>query len=162
MPFQAIASAPVAAGAAIGRTVPTAVRPLEGDLEGHHPAERAAGDEGEAPDPQRVEERPLGPGLVARGDGREGRPVGLPGPRVDIGRPGRAVAAAEQVGAEDADPGRVEGPPRPDERRPPVAGRVGAAGEGVDDEDLGRLGGPRAVVAIGDAERREDRPVTEG
>ena len=82
MPFQAIARAPVAAGAAIGRTVADRLGALEGDLEGDHAAQRAAGHEGQALDPERVEERPLGARLVARGDRREGRAVGPPGRRV--------------------------------------------------------------------------------
>ena len=62
-----MASGPVAAGAAIGRTWLDRRGSLEGDLEGDHPAERAAGDEGELPDPEGVEEPPLGarPGHAA-------------------------------------------------------------------------------------------------
>ena len=128
-------SAPVAAGAAIGSTWPTRVGPRQRDLERDHAAERAAGDERQPVDAERVERA-----ATARAPGRASRPAGTsapygrPGRRVERRRAGRAVAAAEQVGAQDADPVRVERAARPDERLPPVAGRVGRAGQRVDDE----------------------------
>ena len=82
-------------------------------------------------------------------DRRERRAVRPAGPRMERGRPGRAVATAEQVGAQDADPLGVERPALADERLPPVAGRIGRPGERVDDEDLRRLAGRRAVVPVG-------------
>jgi hypothetical protein len=148
MRFQAIASDPVAAGAAIGR-------PFEGHFQRHHPAQRSAGDECQLADPESVEEAPLGAGLVARRDGREGRTVLETRVRV----PGRwsrgAVAAAEQVGAQDAEPVRVERPAGADEGRPPITGRIGGTGERMDDEDLGRHRRTRPIVAIGHGERGE-------
>ena len=51
------------------------IRPLERDLLGDHPAQRAAGDEHEPPDAEPVGERPQRPGLVARGGLGEGGAV---------------------------------------------------------------------------------------
>lgn len=62
--FQAIAIGPVAAGAAIGITWPTK-RAGGRDLERDHPAERAADDKRDLVDPERVEEDPLRPRLIA-------------------------------------------------------------------------------------------------
>ena len=73
--FQATAIGPVAAGAAIGMTVRTASGPGQGDLERDHAAERAADDEVQPVDAERVEQPPLGARLVARRDRREGRAV---------------------------------------------------------------------------------------
>ena len=60
--FQATAIGPVAAGAAIGTTSRDGVRPLERDLQGDHPAERPAGDEGETVDAERVRGGATAPG----------------------------------------------------------------------------------------------------
>ncbi len=87
-------------------------RALERDLERDHPAQRAAGDDGPAVDAEGVGEGPQGPGLVAGGDGGEPRSVGPAGDRVDRRGSRRAVAAAEQVRAQDADGVRVEGAAR--------------------------------------------------
>ncbi len=147
--FQAMASAPVAAGAAIGMTWSTARGRSSATSRVIIPPRRPAGDEREPPDAQAVGEGPDGAGLVAgRGLGEGGAPR-LAGGGVDGGRPGGPVAAAEQVGAQDADPVGVEGPPGPDERRPPVAGGVGRAGERVDDQHLRRVR-PGAVVPVGE------------
>ena len=92
-------------------------------------------------------------------------PIWRAGPRVDGGRTGRAVPATEQVGAQDADAVRVERPARPDEWLPPVAGRVGRAGQGVDDHDLrrrprapGRRAGTRRSARGGRPVRRAKGP----
>ena len=108
--------------------------------------------------PERVERAATGhaPGRAVETAGNAapyGRPVGGSSRR----RAGRAVAAAEQVGAQDADPIGVERPPGPDERRPPVAGRVGRAGEGVDDERPAARRRARAVVAVGDGQLGQRR-----
>ena len=140
---------------------PDGRRALQGDLQGDHAAERAAGHEREPLDAERVQQGPLGPGLVAGGDGWERLPVRLAGSRVDLDRPGCPVPAAQQVRAEDPDPVGVERPAGPDERRPPVPGRVRAAGEGMDDEDLRCLFRPGSVVPVGDAESGQARSVDE-
>ena len=88
--------------------------------------------------------------LVARRDRWEARPYGRP-VAVDGRRAGRAVAAAEQVRAEDAEPIRVQRSARTDERLPPVAGCVRRAGQGMDDDDLRRR--PRSAVRRGDRRR---------
>ena len=137
--FQATAIGPVAAGAAIGMTVRTASGRVSATSSATMPPSEPPTTRSSRVDAERVEEPPLGARLVAGRDRRERRAVRPPGPRVGRGRAGRAVAAAEQVGAQDAEPVRVERPARPDERLPPVAGRVGRAGQGVDDEDLRRV-----------------------
>ena len=81
--------------------------------------------------------------------------------RSDRGRARRAVAAAQEVGAEHADPVGVERSAGADERLPPVAGRIGRTREGVDDDDLWRLAGGRAVMAVRDDQLGEWRPVRE-
>ena len=73
--FQAIAIGPVAAGAAIGTTWRTAAGRASADLEGDHAAERAADDQRDRIDAERVEQAPIGRGLVARRDRRERRAV---------------------------------------------------------------------------------------
>ena len=133
-------------------------RPLQCHLEAHHPPERPAHDQRDARNSQGVEQRPVGPRLVTRGDRRERRPVRPAGCRIRAARSGRAVAAAEQVRAQDADPVRVECQARSDEGRPPVARGVRGSREGVDDEDLRRVRRTGAVVAVGDAQRGEPRP----
>ena len=88
------------------------VGPRQGDLERDHPAQRAAHDELDDIDPQRVEQPPLGSRLVARGDGRECVAVRSTHALIDRCRAGRPVPAAEQVGAEDPDAVGVERPTR--------------------------------------------------
>ena len=83
-------------------------------------------------------------------------PYGRPVARIARRRAGGAVAAAEQVRAQDADAVGVERPTRPDQRLPPVAGRVGRAGQRVDDErPAAPSAGARAVVAVGDGQLRQ-------
>ena len=112
--FQATAIGPVAAGAAMGITVAHRVGPGQRDLERDHAAERAADDEVETLDPEGIEQPPLRPRLVAGRDRREGGPVRPARARVERGRAGRAVPAAEQVRGDDADarPCRAPGPGR--------------------------------------------------
>ena len=55
-----------------------------------------------------VEHHLADPCHVAHRDGREGAVPGQPGGRVDRGRPGGAVAAPEDVGADDEVPVRIE------------------------------------------------------
>ena len=70
------------------------------------------------PMPSRSARAHSDPGLVARGRLREGGPVRLAGRGVDGRRAGGPVAAAEEVGAQDADPVGVERPAGADERVP--------------------------------------------
>ena len=138
-----------------GHHVAHRVRPGQGDLEGDHAAQRAADDELEHARSRgrRAAATVPGPGPVSRPPG-SAAPYGRPRPRVERGRAGRAIAAAEQVRGDDADALGVERPARPDERRPPVAGRVGRPGQGMDDE---RPAAPRPA-ADRHAGRRRSAP----
>ena len=82
----------------------------------------------------------------------------------DAGRPGRAHAAAEDVGADDEEAVGVDRLAGADQRLPPaglvgdrvLAGDVLIAGQRVADEDGVRLGGvQRAVGLVGDRDRRQ-------
>ena len=115
-----------------GRWTATMLREEQRPLQHLHPAQRAADDGADAPDPEGPAELPLHPDHVTHGDGREGAEVGSPGGRVDRGRPGGAVAAPQDVGADDEVAFRVEGAPRAEHLRPPAVG-VGRSGEGVAD-----------------------------
>ena len=90
--------------------------------------------------------------------------VGLVRLRVDRGRPGRAHAAAEDVGADDEEAVGVDRLAGADERLPPagllrnrmLACDILVAGERVADEDGVRFGGiQRAVGHVGDRHRRQ-------
>ena len=149
--FQAMAIAPVAAGAAIGTTWPTPdgrssatsraiIPPSEPPVT---TAQRSMPRASARAHSARASSR----AVIAGNDG----PHGAAGGGILERRPGRAVVAAEEVRAQDADDVRVEREPGADEGRPPVAGRVGRPGERVDDEHLRRVrAGP--VVAVGDRE----------
>ncbi len=107
-------------------------------------------------DPERVEDAPLRPRHVARRERRERPPVRTAGGRIARRGAGGAVTTAEQVRAEHADAVGVESLAGPDDRRPPVARSVGRSGERVDEEDLGGVGGTRAVVTVCDVDAVED------
>ena len=144
------------------RRARTGLGPQQGDLEGDHAAQRAADDEGDvARSPSASSRRHWARAWSRVVTAGNAAPYGRPVARVDRGRAGRPVAAAEQVGAQDADPVRVERPARADERRPPVAGGVGRAGQGVDDEDLRRVARGRTVVAVGDGQLGQRLPVVQ-
>ena len=96
-----------------------------------------------------------------RRDGGKARAVRPAGSGIERGRSGGPVAAAEQVGADDARPLGVERAALADQRLPPVAGRVGRTGQRVDHEDLRRGVGRRAVVPVGDDQVRQRRPAFE-
>ena len=135
---------------------------VEGDLQRDHPAERAADDEVDAGRCRGRRGAATGrvPGRGWRPTGRSRRTAG-PVRGSMRGGAGRAVAAAEQVGAQHADPVRVQRAARADERRPPVAGRIGRAGQGVDDDDLRRHPRGRAVMPVGDGQLRRASAVIE-
>jgi hypothetical protein len=139
-------------------------------LERLHPAERAAGHGREPLDAELVQERALGPHHVRDRDHREAGPVGRARRRVVRRGPGRAPAAAEQVGGDDEEAvgverlARADHPVPPAERlarrpvavvgREPVAGALGRRRLG----EAGRVGVPAERVAHQDdvvALRRE-------
>ena len=73
--------------------------------------------------------------------------VRLAGDRVAGSRSAGAVATAKQVCAEDAVFVGVENLAGADQRRPPIARRVGRPGQGMDDENLAAFADRNAVVA---------------
>ena len=75
-----------------------AVRPLQRDLERDHPAQRAAGDDGPPVDPERICQRPQGPGFVARRRPRgKNRPTA--GPFAGWSTAGRSTRSCRRGGS---------------------------------------------------------------
>ena len=153
-------------------------------LERLHPTERAAGHRGEPLDPQRIQERALGPDHVRDGDHREVRAVRAPRRGVERGRSRRPAAAAEQVRGDDEVAVRVERLARTDHPVPPAeplsrlavavlraepiagargrrrllgeAGGMGVAAERVADQDrVVAPGREHAVGLVGNANRMQ-------
>ena len=116
-------------------------------------------------DAELVEQQRLDVNHVGDRDDREGRAVGLAGGRIDAGRAGRTVAAAEHVRADHEVAVGVERLAGADQHVPPAealvvglvtAGGMGVAREGVRDEH--GVVAPlvqRAVGLIGDRDRAE-------
>lgn len=107
--------------------------------------------------------------VVHRQDG-EARGVHLAVGRVDAAGACRAVAAANDVCADDVEAVRVEGGSRADEPFPPAGSRVGLCGmgvgggreAGVEEDDVGAVGVELAPCFVGDVEGGEDAaPVEE-
>ena len=115
------------------------VRPGERDLEGDHATERTAASRGRCVRPRARRGVATGPRawsrVVTAGKSRAVRPAGR---RVEGVRTGCAVPAAEQVRAQHAVACRVERSTLADQWLPPVTGRIGRTGQGVDDDDLRR------------------------
>ena len=141
-----------------------ALRIGRGPLQHLHAAHRAA-DHAE----QRVDAEPIDQhGLRAHhvGDGDDGKiqPPHLAGRGIGRGRPGRAHAAADHVGADDEVAVGVERPARADHGLPPAGlagdrmhiGDMLIAGQRMADQDgVGAIGVEFAIGLIGDLERRE-------
>ena len=151
-------------------------------LEGLHPTERAAARGQQTFDAQLAQERALRADHVADRDHGESAPVRTSGSRVRRVRPGRAAAAADEIGAHDEVAIGVERLARPDHAVPPAeAGatalrrahavdgrgrvRVVAPTRGMrvarervaDEHDVVLRRRERAVCLVGDADRRERR-----
>ena len=92
-----------------------------------HAAHRAAGDAENFLDAERIEQHRLRAHHVADGDDGKVEAVRLAGRRIDFGRPRRAHAAADDIGADDEEAVGVDGLARPDHRVPPA----GLAGDGM-------------------------------
>ena len=107
---------------------------VERPLQDLHAAERAA-DRGVQPlDPELAQQRAVHGDHVAHREQREVQPVALAGRGVRRRRPGRPLAPAEDVRADDVEAVGVDRLARPDQRVPPVR-RLGVAGQRVADVD---------------------------
>ena len=120
-----------------------ALRVGDGELQGLHAAHRAADRGQQLGDAELVEQQHLHVDHVGDRDDRERRAEGLARGRVDAGRTGRAVAAAQHVRADHEVAVGVERLARADQHVPPAqalvvglvtAGDVGIARERVGDE----------------------------
>ena len=103
------------------------LRGVERPLQRLHPAQRAADRGVQALDAEVAQQRAVDRVEVADRDEGEVQPVRLARRGIGRRRSGGALAAAEQVGADDEEAVGVDRPAGPDERAPPV-GRVGVAG----------------------------------
>ncbi len=95
-----------------------ALREAGGKLERHHAAQRPAADQQRRIDPERVEQRRQHRRLIAGAEGRQRVGVGVAGAR-------GAVAAAQQVRAQNRVLGGVDGRPFANHPLPPIAGARG-------------------------------------
>ena len=137
-----------------------ALRPLQ-----HlHAAHRSAGDGEQRVDAEMVEQHRLRAHHVADGDDRKFETVGLAGLRIDRGRPGRAHAAADHVGADDEIALGVDRLAGTDHGFPPAvlpghrmhARDMLVAGQRMADQDgVAALGIEPAIGLVGDLERRQ-------
>ena len=98
---------------------PHAIRVLRGEHRAHEPADRAADHGVERLDAEIVQQPDLRIDDVGERQGRKRRPVRGAGRRVDRGRPGRPVAAAQVVDAQHGVPVGVDSPSRTDVALPP-------------------------------------------
>ena len=133
-----------AAGGGHGEDAAGEVGEVGGEAQREHAAHGAADDGVEFRDAEVVEEEFLRAHHVADGDEGKLDPVGAAGFGVEGGRAGGALAAAEDVGADDEEAAGVDGLAGADEVVPPAgffvgrrvpAGGVVVAAEGVADED---------------------------
>ena len=142
-----------------------ALRVMRGPFQHLHAAHGAAGHTEQLVDAQMVDQLDLGAHHVADRHHGKVQPVGLAGRRVEAGRPGRAIARADDIAADDEEAVGVEGLARPDAIVPPaelvgvaveIAGGVRAAAQRVADQDgVGAVGVERAVRLVGDRHRAQ-------
>ena len=102
-----------------------AARVANGELQGLHAAERAADRREKAVETKVVEQPHVDHDHVAHRKQGKVTAVGLVRPRIEGGRSGGAVGAAEDRRAEDEEPIGIESEPRPDHALPPAGRRVG-------------------------------------
>jgi len=138
-----------------------------GPLQHLHPAHRAAGGAQQPFDAQMVEQVGLRSHHVADGDDGEAKAIGRAAGRVDAGRAAAAVATAQYVATDDVVAVGVERLAGADAVVPPAgvgvvggvaAGGVGAAAEGVEDEDgVAAVSVQTAVGLVGQRHRPQRR-----
>ena len=135
-----------------------------------HPAHRSAGDAEQPLDAEFVEQHGLRAHHVAHGDQRKRQAIRLPGCGVDLGRPDRAHAAADDVGADDEEAVGVDGLARPHHGFPPAwlagdgmgAGDELVAGQRMTDQHgIGARFVQLAIGHIGDGPGRERAPAVQ-
>jgi hypothetical protein len=141
-----------------------------GEGECEHAAHAGTGDSVEFFDPQMRKERALGADHVVDGDHGEGHGVKLAGGGINGAGTGRALAAAEDVGADDEKAVGVEGESRAHHEIPPAgaavfvrAGDVRIAAERVEDENgVGAIGVELTPSLVGDHVRGQNLAAVEG
>ena len=142
------------------------IGPVGRQAQALHCAHRAADDRIEFLDPQRAQQRDLRAHHVAHGDHRKAHRPGLAIGRGRT-RPGRAHAAAQDIGADHVETGGIDRLARPHHAVPPagLAGdRVGAgnmlvaAGCVADEDGVVALRRQRAIGLIGNAHARKALP----
>jgi hypothetical protein len=143
------------------------LREEERPLQHLHPAQRSPHHGADAAHAQGPDQRPLQPHHVPQRHRREAPQPGAARGRVDGGGPGGAVAAAEDVGADDEVAIRIEGLAGPEHPGPPAV-HVGGAGEGMAHHHgvvaAGRQGAPGAERHLDRGEpcaALEDHPLRE-
>ena len=154
--FQAMAIGPVAAGAAIGMTCATPSGRARATSSATMPPSDPPRTRSSRSMPSASSRRHCARAWSRGRDGREARrrtAAPVAGRRTS----GRSCRSGRRAGWRTGRryAVRVERAARADERLPPVAGRVGRAGQRVDDQDLRRRPGRRAVVAIRDDQLRQ-------
>ncbi len=152
------------AAQAIGTTARTQSGIGRRPLQHLHAAHRAADHRQQLVDAQMLDQALLRPHHVADGDQRKSQAVGLAGGGIDLGRAGRAHAAAQHIGADHEEAVGVDrlagahhgGPPAGLAGDGMVAGHELVAGQGMADQDGVALGGiERAIGHVGDREGRQ-------
>ena len=141
-----------------------ALRIGRGPLQRLHAAHRAADHAEQRLDAEPIDQHRLRAHHVGNGDDRKIQSPHLAGRGIGRGRPGRAHAAADHVGADDEVAAGVERPAGADHGLPP-AGLAGhrmhvvdmlVAGQRMADQDrVGAIGVEFAIGLVGDLERRE-------
>ena len=135
-----------------------------GPLQRLHAAHRAADDAEQRVDAQTIEQHGLRAHHVGNGDDRKIQPPQFAGGRIGRGRPGRAHAAADHIGADDEVAVGVERTAGADHGLPPArlaghrmhVGDVLIAGQRMADQNgVGTVGVEFAIGLVGDLERRE-------
>ena len=135
-----------------------------GPLQRLHAAHRAADHAEQRLDAEAIEQHGLRAHHVGNGDDRKIQPPQFAGGRIGRGRPGRAHAAADHVGADDEVAVGIERAAGTDHGFPPArlaghrmhVGDMLIAGQRMADQNgVGAVGIELAIGLVGDLERRE-------
>jgi len=141
-----------------------ALRIGRGPLQDLHAAHRTADHAEQRVDAEAIEQHRLCAHHVRNGDDRKIEAPQFSGRGIDRGRPGRAHAAADHIGADDVVAIGIERPAGSDHGFPPAGlagdrmhiGDMLIAGQRMADQNgVGALGVERAIGLIGDLERRQ-------